>query len=124
MGQSLTAAGLGTRVPLHTALPGPGHFRRQRDHRAVYACERACSCVQRAGYRYADGGVHLRCIAARPEAIYEQQRQPHIMGNTMPVALLRASSFGATPVRRAGPAPPATFVLRRQSDLLGHPRCV
>ena len=31
---------------------------------------------------------------------------------------------GATPVGRAGPAPPATSTLRRQSDLLGHPRCV
>ena len=232
MGQSLTAAGLGTRVPLHTALPGPGHFRR---HRAAYACERACSCLQRAGYRYADGGVHLRCIGAGPETIYQQQQQrrPHIMGNMMPVARRRGPSFigatnadlhnaavaapaisnynttgqvrenldkpdandgsavhypivrrqvsaaddsactvpavaaaegagvtltsltsgigytaevrenhvddrshwpsatatldqshGATPVRRAGPAPPETSALRRQSDLLGHPRCV
>ena len=31
---------------------------------------------------------------------------------------------GATRVRRAGPAPPATSASRRQSDLLGHPRCV
>ena len=31
---------------------------------------------------------------------------------------------GATRVRRAGRAPPAPSALRRQSDLLGHPRCV
>ena len=168
-------------MPLHTALPGPGRFRRQRGHQAAYPGERACSCRQRAGYGCAGGGVQLRCGAAGPETIYQQQR-PHIMGNMTPVALLRDSSFfgpaisdihdaavpdgggvpaaaaapaitepatgqirenhvnghsdwpsatatlnqsrGATPVRRAGPAAPATSTLRRQSSLLGHPRCV
>ena len=98
MGQSLTAAGLGIRVPLHAALPGPGHFRRQRDHKAACACERARSCLQRAGYGYADGGVHLRCGAAGPETIYQQQRRPHIRGNMMPLALLRGSSFFAATI--------------------------
>ena len=55
-----------------------------------------------------------------------QVKANHVNGHsdcTSATATLN-QSHGATPVRRAGPAPPATSALRRQSDLLGHPRCV
>ncbi|MCY4557913.1 MAG: hypothetical protein OXF79_16410 [Chloroflexi bacterium] len=230
MGQRLTAAEPWTSAPLHTALPG--YFRRQRDHRAAYACERACSCRQRARYGCAAGSSTPEVDDDGLETVYRQRVLSHAVGNMMLVARLRDSSFfgatnadihdaavaaptitepatwrireyrdapaaidgsavhyrivrrqvsvaddsacaeqavaaaegagvmltsltggiehtvqvkanhvnghsdwssatatlnqahGATRVRRAGPAPPAISTLRRQSDLLGHPRCV
>ena len=61
--------------------------------KAAYAYERARACLQRAGDAYVARNRTTQIDPARLGATYRERVLPRLIGNMMPVALLRDSSF-------------------------------
>ena len=83
------------------------------------------ACVEPAVAAAEGTGAPLTSLTSGTESTV-QVRTNHVNGHgDWPSATAALNQpHGATPVGRAWPAPPATSTLRRQPDLLGHPRCV
>ena len=61
--------------------------------KGAYAHERARACLQRAGDAYAARDRATEIEPSRLDATYRERVLPRLIGNMMPVALLRDSSF-------------------------------